>query len=176
MDFDSKSFYIDRLTLEDASSLNRLMIRNAKKFQQHLPSTLSQNLSKSDSEVYIKRKIEEFKNRIKFTFAIKTKDSNAVAGLIIIKNMDWINQQAELAYCLGKQFSGNGWMSKSIEATKQFAFEELGLKKLQIIVHKSNTRSINVAKRSGFTWKKTLKKAYISEEELLDMEVYEIVK
>lgn len=176
MDFDSESFYIDRLTLEDASSLNRLMIRNAKNFQQHLPSTLTQNLSKSDSEVYIKRKIEEFQNRIKFTFAIKTKDTKAVAGLVIIKNIDWISKQAELAYCLGKQFSGNGWMSKSIENIKHFAFEELELKKLQIIIHKSNTRSINVAIRSGFTWEKTLEKAYLSEEELLDMELYEIVK
>lgn len=173
MDLTNETFYIDSLKLEDALSLNQLMIRNARRFQQYLPKTLAQNLSKNDSENYIERKTEAFKNNIEFTFAIKEKDSNNIAGLIIIKNIDWNIKQGEFAYCLGKQYSGNGWMSKGLKTTKQYAFNELGLEKLQILIHHTNTNSINVAKRNGFTWIKTLEKEYTSGKAVLDMELYE---
>lgn len=173
MTLDNEPFYIDCLKLEDASSLSRLMIRNAKVFQQHLPEVLEQNLSKSHSQNYIKTINKAFQKGIAFTFAIKVKATHTVAGLLLIKDIDWSKRQAELAYCLGKQFSGNGWMSKSIEVIKPFAFEKLGLKKLQIVIDESNTPSIKVAKRSGFTWKKTLEKEYFYEDRLLNMELYE---
>ncbi|WP_338732174.1 GNAT family N-acetyltransferase [Mangrovimonas cancribranchiae] len=176
MDLSNETFYLDNLKPEDAPSLNQLMIRNARHFQQYLPKTLSQNLSENASKSYIKNKSEAFKNKTEFTFAIKEKDTNNIAGLVILKNLDWNTKQGEFAYCLGSKYSGNGWMSKSVKATKDYAFNELGLEKLQVIIHHSNTDSINVAKRSGFTWIKTLKKEFVSGKAVLDMELYEIQK
>jgi ribosomal-protein-alanine N-acetyltransferase len=51
----------------------------------------------------------------------------------------------------------------------------LGLKRLQIIIHKTNTNSINVAERCGFKWQKTLKNEFsTSGKTPLDMELYEL--
>ena len=41
-------------------------------------------------------------------------------------------------------------MSKAIQATSTFAFQELNLKKLQIISHESNIASIKVAEKCSF--------------------------
>ena len=169
-----ETFYIDTLKPEDASSLSSLMIRNGKRFQEYLPKTLAANLSESASKDYIQKKLTEFENQVEFTFAIKDKDTHKVAGLVILKNIDWVKKQGEFAYCLGKKYSGKGWMSQSMESLKEYAFLNLGLNRLQILIHKTNISSINVAKRAGFSWSETLENEYVSGKSTLDMELYEL--
>ncbi len=171
--FENETFYITNLKLEDAKSLSHLMMLNAKQFQEYLPKTLSQNLSEEASKIYIKQKNEALQNKTEFTLAIKEKQSQEVAGLIILKNIDYKLKQAEFAYCLGSKFSGNGWITKSVLAIKDFAFNELKLTTLQIIIHHTNIASINVATRAGFIWKKTLENEFVSGKSTLDMELYE---
>ncbi|WP_418508884.1 GNAT family N-acetyltransferase [Corallibacter sp.] len=172
----AETFYLAPLNLDDASSLNSLMISNGKRFQAYLPKTLEQNISESASKAYISKKNKEIKEQSEFTFAIKDKDTHNVAGLVILKNLDWNKKQGEFAYCLGSKYSGNGWMTKSIKAAKAYAFDELGLETLQIIIHKTNKTSIRVAERNGFTWKQTLEKEYVTGKSTLDMELYESKK
>ncbi|HLV40301.1 GNAT family N-acetyltransferase [Xanthomarina sp.] len=174
MTFTTETFILEALKPKDASSLSALMILNGKKFQKYLPRTLEQNLSEKDSKIYISNKNKALKNRTEFTLAVKDKETNAVAGLIILKNIDYQLKQGEFAYCIGASFSGKGWITQSIKATSKFAQNKLGLKTLQIIIHKTNSRSINVAERCGFTWTKTLEKEYVSGKSNLDMELYEL--
>ena len=54
-----------------------------------------------------------------------------MAGLIILKAIDWDRKKGEFAYCIGKKFEGKGFMSEAIQATSTFAFQKLNLKKLQ---------------------------------------------
>lgn len=57
----------------------------------------------------------------------------------------------------------------------KFAFDELGLKTLQIISHKTNLRSIKVAENNGFVWQRTLLNEFTpTNESPLDMELYEL--
>ncbi|MFC5194115.1 GNAT family N-acetyltransferase [Bizionia hallyeonensis] len=174
MKLKTESFSLEVLKPQDAQSLSRLMISNGKRFQQYLPTTLSENLSEADSKNYIQRKTKQIKNKTEFTFAIKDIDSDDVAGLIILKNIDYQLKQGEFSYCLGQKYSGRGWMTRSIKAAKNFAFNELKLKSLQIIIHKSNLASIQIAERNGFTWIKTLDNEYVSGKSVLDMELYEL--
>ena len=124
---------------------------------------------------YIAKKSDAAENKEEFVFAIKDKYLFNIIGLIILKNIDWKNKQGEFAYCIGKRFKGNGLMTEAIIATSQYAFEELGLKTLQIISHKTNLGSVNVALSSGFKWQETLKNEFTPLNEApLDMELYEL--
>ncbi|HLV70495.1 MAG TPA: GNAT family N-acetyltransferase [Xanthomarina sp.] len=175
MIFSTETFKLEALKPEDASSLSALMISNGKSFQKYLPKTLAQNLSESDSKEYILKKGKAIKNQTEFTFALKDIDTNKVAGLIILKNIDKTNQQGEFAYCIGKKYSGKGWVTHSIKTVTKFAFDNLGLKSLQIFIHKTNTGSINVAERCGFVWRDTIKNEFTPfGKNLTDMELYEL--
>lgn len=174
MTFSTETFKLEALKPRDASSLSALMISNGKTFQKYLPKTLEQNLSEEASKTYISTKNKALKNKTEFTFAVKDNETLAVAGLVILKNIDTQLKQGEFAYCIGKKFSGKGWITQSLKATSKFALEELGLKKLQIIIHKTNVSSIQVAERCGFTWTRTLEKEFVSEKSSLDMELYEL--
>ena len=175
--YSSDVFYIKPLKLEDALQLNKLLVSNTNHFKQHLPQTLAANRTLEDSKSYIKKKTEAMGSNAEYVFTIKNQQTKTIAGLVILKNLDWTLKQGEFAYCIGKKFEGKGWMSEAVKAASNYAIETLGLKTLQIIAHKTNYGSVKVAKNSGFIWKETLKDEFTTENKpSLDMELYELSK
>ena len=175
MNYKSEDFYIELLKFEDALHLNKLFVSNTERFKLYLPKTLSENRTLESTKSYINKRIEAIQNKIEYTFTIKDKSTKNIAGLIILKAIDWDIKKGEFAYCIDKTFEGKGFMSKAIQATSTFAFQELNLKKLQIISHESNTASIKVAENSNFVWQKTLKNEFTPiGEQPMDMELYEL--
>lgn len=177
MTYSSDSFYIDHLKPEDALHLNKLLVSNTNHLIRFLPKTLAANTTLQSTKLYITKKLEAKASQQEFVFTINDKFSSNIAGLVILKNLDWNKKQGEFAYCIGQNFEGKGWMSEAIKATTNFALEELKLKTLQIIAHKTNTRSVKVALNSGYTWKSTLKEEFTPTNGIaLDMELYELKK
>ena len=171
----SDTFYITELELEDAFSVHQLMVNNKMHFRAYLPVTLSQNLSLSASEDYIILKKKENKASAALTFALKEKETKEVCGLIILKNIDTVKKQGEFAFGLGKEYCGRGWMSQAVKVFSLYAHNELLLKKLQIITHKTNIGSSKVAKKNGYIWQRSLKNEYTPPKQgSLDMELYEL--
>ena len=170
-------FYIDYLKLENAKSLSEMMISNSERLKRYFPITLSKNISLEASKKYICDKEVEYQKRSEFTFAIKETKTNIIAGIVIIKEINWEIKQGEFAYCIGSNYENKGWMSQSIKSISEYAFEILGLEKLQIIVHKENIGSVKVAQKCNFIWQKTLLNEYTPPNELpLNMELYELYK
>ncbi|RIA08286.1 ribosomal-protein-alanine N-acetyltransferase [Flavobacteriaceae bacterium MAR_2010_72] len=175
MIYNGEAFYIDRLKPSDALHLNKLLVSNTQRLKRFLPKTIAANRTLEGSKRYIKSKMDCMKAKSEFVFTIKDKPTKNVAGLIILKNLNWKAKQGEFAYCIGEKFKGQGWMKQAISATSTFATDDLGLKTLQIIAHHSNKSSVNVAINSGFRWKETLDGEFTPEHESpLDMELYEL--
>jgi ribosomal-protein-alanine N-acetyltransferase len=170
-------FYIDSIEEKDAWNLCDLMTANEDRFKQFFPGTLAQNLTPELSAYFTKKKVKEYHTRQEFLFTIKEQNTNALIGLVYIKELDWDKKQGEFAYCIGYQFENKGIISKATVALSKYAFEELGLQTLQIIVHKTNLGSVKVAEKCNFVWQKTLLKEYTPPNEApLDMELYELYK
>ncbi|WP_179214613.1 GNAT family N-acetyltransferase [Flavobacterium psychrophilum] len=75
------------------------------------------------------------------------------------------------------KFEGKRLTTFAVKKMLEFAFDELKLKTLQIISHKTNLGSIKVAKNNGFIWQKTLlNEFYPTIGAPLDMELYELKK
>lgn len=168
------TFVLEPLKKEDAASLSKLMIRNGKRFQTFLPTTLALNLSESASRSYIEDKENQMAKKASFTFGIKEPKKNKVVGLVLLKEINWENRDAELAYCIGIKHEGRGWVTESVKACVGFAFKELKLDRIYILIHQSNVASIKVALNAGFKWTKTLYNEFSSTKHgSLDMELYE---
>lgn len=177
MDYCTDTFYIEPLKFEDALNLNKLLVSNTERFKRYLPKTLSENRTLEGTKSYIFKRDEVMKSKLEYTFTIKDKTNKNIAGLIILKAIDWDKKKAEFAYCIGKPFEGKGWMSKAVQAASRFAFQELKLETLQIISHKSNIASIKVAEKNNFVWRKTLKHEFTpTGQSPLDMELYELYR
>lgn len=173
----TEAFHIAPLDEKDAKNLNELMVSNAERFKRYFPQTLSNNLTLKDSERYIITKTLELQSNKCYTFSIKENVTENIAGLIIIKKVDFENGQAELAYGIGAEYEGNGLVTFAVKQVSDFAFNELNLNTLQIISHKTNLGSVKVAVKSGFVWRRTLPDEFKPTDELpLDMELYELTK
>jgi ribosomal-protein-alanine N-acetyltransferase len=170
----TENFIIEKLKPTDAIELHLFIMDNVERFRKFFPLTLSNNATVEKSAAYIESKEKEIQQKVNFTFAIREINSQKIIGLIILKKIDWSIRIGELAYCIGSDFEGKGLVTKAVKAISDFAYNELNLKTLQIIAHKTNLGSVKVAQNSSFIWKKTLLNEFTpTDEASLDMELYE---
>ena len=161
----------------DAWKICNLVVANEDRFRRYFPKTLEQNLTPTLAQLFVEKKVKQFEKKEEFLFTLKHSETRALAALIYIKELDWDKGQGEFAYCISYTFEGKGLVTKAIEALSAYAFQELGLQTLQIIVNKDNPASIKVATKNNFEWQKTLVNAYSPPgENPLDMELYELYK
>ncbi len=170
-----QDYYIDAIHEKYAWRLCDFCTINTERLQRYFPKTLEQNLTPDLSKHFVERKKKEFQAREEFLFVLKEKENHTLVGIIYLKEMDWEKKQGELAYALGYQLEGKGYMTETVKAISKWAFEELQLETLQIITHKSNLGSVRVAQKCGFTWQKVLLAEHTPPgENPLDMELYEL--
>jgi ribosomal-protein-alanine N-acetyltransferase len=168
-------YSIEKISENCATSVHRLMISNAERFKRYFPKTLELNLTVELSQLFVAKKNVEFINNEEFLFTIKENKTKNVVGLVYIKELDWKKKQGEFAYCISFGHEGKGLISKAVEKLSNYAFVNLRLEVLQIIVHKDNFASVKVAEKSNFSWQRTLLKEYTPPNEFpLDMELYEL--
>ncbi|MCF6280251.1 MAG: GNAT family N-acetyltransferase [Flavobacteriaceae bacterium] len=169
----NEDYDIEPIQSADALDVHQLMILNSERFKDYFPKTLQQNSTVESSKEFAIKKEKEYKLKEEFLFTIKEKSTKKVAGLVYIKELDWNGKKGEFAYCVGKKFGGKGLISKSIEVLSVYAFTELGLEELEIIVHETNIPSVKVAEKNGFIWKETLLNKFRPKDRpAIDMELY----
>ncbi|WP_456438082.1 GNAT family N-acetyltransferase [Psychroserpens sp.] len=170
-------FVINPIHESDAWKICNFTIANTDRLKRFFPKTLEENLNPTLSQIYVENRVKAFQNKDLFVFTLKQLDTRKVVGLIIIKELDWTIKQGEFAYTIDYNCNGKGVMSKVIEKLSAYAFETLGLERLQIISHKENLPSVKVALNSNFEWQNTLKNEFTPKgEQPLDMELYELYK
>ena len=170
-----ENFILDKLKSTDANQLYQFLYDNKERLKLFFPVTMEMNSSLEKTETYISIKNKEISEKTSFTLAIRDKNNQQIEGLIIIKKIDWDKKQGEFAYCIGSEFEGKGLTSFAVKKMTNFAFEELGLKTLQIIAHKTNFGSVKVAENNGFVWQSTLQNEFTPINGTpLDMELYEL--
>lgn len=174
MNLDFENYYIEAIAEKDAWKLCDFIIANSDRLKRYFPQTLAQNLTPDLARIFVLKKAKQFAAREEFLFKLKEKKNQTIIGLVYVKELDWDKKQAEMAYCIGYQFEGEGIITQTVKALSKYAFDTLGLQTLQIIVHKTNPGSIKVAEKCGYTWQRTLLKEHTPPgEAALDMELYE---
>ena len=159
----------------DAWKLCDFMVSNEDRFKRYFPGTLKANLNPTLSKLFVEQKTKLFAKKEEFVFTLKQIETRKLIGLIYIKALNCSLAQGEFAYCIDYNFKGNGIASKAIQLLSNYAFNTLHLKTLQIIAHKDNLPSVNVALTNNFKWVKTLKNEFTpTNEKPLDMELYEL--
>ncbi|PQV45270.1 ribosomal-protein-alanine N-acetyltransferase [Jejuia pallidilutea] len=171
------SYSIVPIHPKDAWNICNFAVANENRLKRYFPKTLEQNLTPDLSNIFVEKKVKQFELKEEFLFTLRENKSNKLVGLIYIKELDWTKKQGEFAYCIDYNVEGKGIMTEAIQQLSEYAFKNLGIETLQIIVHKSNIGSVKVADNCNFTYIKTLKNEHTPPgEEPLNMELYELYK
>ena len=169
------SYYLSPISIDDAESLHSFIASNKDRINRYFPKTVAQNSTLEWSKIFADKKVNEFNDKEEFLFTLKEKNKDKLVGLIYLKALDWEKKKGEFAYCIDKSLERKGITTQAIKQLSEFAFDQLKLETLQIIVHKSNIPSIKIAKNCNFYWIKTLEKEFTPPgEKPLDMELYEL--
>lgn len=100
----------------------------------------------------------------------------SLRGAIDIHRIDAMNRCTSLGYYLACDATGSGRMTACVNAVTRYAFETVGLHRLEIIVAIDNRASRNVAERCGFRQEATLRERIRAGTRYLDAALYSKVQ
>jgi ribosomal-protein-alanine N-acetyltransferase len=80
----------------------------------------------------------------------RTQDGALTGGLSLSNIRRGVAQTATLGYWAGEGFAGQGYTTAAVEAAVRFAFERLGLHRVEAACVPENARSARVLEKCGF--------------------------
>ena len=85
-----------------------------------------------------------------FPFVVLLKSSGEHVGNVGLHSVDWSIPKAEIGYWCRRSQQGEGLMLEAVRAVASFAFETLGMRRVQAQTHELNTASCRLCERAGF--------------------------
>jgi ribosomal-protein-serine acetyltransferase len=126
--------------------------------------------SVADTEGFVQRSLEQMRRGEGFQACIEYR--GALAGVMGFVYVDSTNRRAEIGYWLGKDLQGKGIMTRACRRLVAFAFESLGLNRVEIRVDTENRKSRAVPERLGFIQEALLREWVEDHGRLRDIVMY----
>ena len=113
---------------------------------------------KSDALEFINNSIE---NNL-YNFAIVLKSENRVIGGVQLRNIDYVQGTAHGGIWINEKYQGKGYGTEAWGARIKYAFEVLGLRRLENGYFKGNIKSWKMQDKFGYKNEGIKRKRYIS--------------
>lgn len=111
------------------------------------------------SSAYEKKWVEDtIFNSNDLKLAVCLKDNNQYIGNVYLSNIDYVNRSATSHVLIGnKTYWGNGYATEAIKLLLSYAFDELGLHRVNAVILESNVGSLKMHKKCGYVYEGTLR-------------------
>ncbi|MEZ3455320.1 MAG: GNAT family N-acetyltransferase [Oscillospiraceae bacterium] len=138
--------------------------------------TWNAHRSVSDSECVVNMWVAEYNENSCYNWAIVMKDiSEPIGGISVARIYDNIGA-AEIGYCIGKNWWGNGIMTEAFSAVIPYLFE-VGFNRITAAHAVENPASGRVMQKCGLTYEGTFRQFFrATSGELLDISFYAVLK
>ncbi len=83
-------------------------------------------------------------------FIVAENPSERFLGQISLQRIDWKNRYAVLSIVFPREHQGKGYGTEALRLLLRFVFDELGLNRLELLVHDDNAPAIRCYERCGF--------------------------
>ncbi len=116
------------------------------------PTWSADDLARASFRYRAKRYLRDMREDSGYAFFIfRADDRRLVGGLSLSNVRRGVAQTASLGYWIGKDFARQGLMTAAVGAVVPFAFDVLKLQRIEAACLPTNTASLALLKRSGFT-------------------------
>ncbi|MGE8203096.1 spermidine N1-acetyltransferase [Heyndrickxia sp. NPDC080065] len=78
------------------------------------------------------------------------KNNDEMLGLVEIVEIDYIHRRAEFQIIIDPKHQGKGYATSATRLAMNYAFSVLNMRKLYLIVDKTNEKAIHIYKKVGF--------------------------
>jgi ribosomal-protein-alanine N-acetyltransferase len=115
------------------------------------PSWPADDLTRSAYKRRIKRYQRDLREDLGAAFFVFRGDADLIGGLTLSGIRRGVTQSCSLGYWMGARFAGQGYMSDAVRTVIPFVFDELRLHRLEAASMPSNTRSVTLLEKVGFS-------------------------
>lgn len=159
------------LELHYVEELTRLVEANQEHLGRWFPWASQTRLERQD---YLKSTLQRFAEGKGLPTGIWYQGE--LAGTIDMMHIDYRIRKAEFGYWLGEQYQGKGLATRACQVLIEYAFNTLGLNRIEINARAENARSRAVAERLGFTLEGTFRQTRYHGGRYSDGVLYSLLK
>ena len=111
-----------------------------------------------------------------FNWAIVWKETGEVIGNISVVSLTEQIGAAEIGYCMGRRFWGQGIMPEALLAVEDYLFETVGLLRICAGHDVNNPKSGRVMDKAGMTREGVLRQSGKNNQGIVDVEIHSILR
>lgn len=111
-----------------------------------------------------------------FQWGVARRADDAVIGTTTIFQLDDVNRRGEIGFAIERGQWGQGYASDAVTTLLRFAFEQLGLNRIEADPDPANIASIKVLTKQGFVREGLLRERYLVHGEVQDAEYYGLLR
>ena len=111
-----------------------------------------------------------------YQWAIVLKELDEPIGSISVVNHDDRVDMAEIGFCIGKNWWGQGIMTEAMKAIMDYLFEEVGVQRIEAGHDPNNPASGAVQRKCGLKYEGTFRRRIRSNQGITDVAWYAILK
>ncbi len=123
----------------------------------------------------LEKEIEEDKNL--FYFTIRAREDDRLLGKAVLEWIDWTNGNGYLRLGIGSEKDrGRGIGSQALELLLRFAFAELNLFRVTIVIPEYNQAALGLVRKFGFVEEVRRRQAILRDDQIWDLLVFGLLR
>jgi RimJ/RimL family protein N-acetyltransferase len=158
----------------DADALYRAVRESVNEVSPWMP-WCSMDYSFDESKNWIEHTSKAWSNDSEFDFAIVDTKDGALIGGCGLNSIDKLHKVANLGYWVRSSRTGKGVAPVVTRLLARFAFEKLGLNRVEIIPALGNRKSQRVAEKSGATREGVMRRRIVVRDNVYDGVMFSLV-
>jgi len=129
-----------------------------------------------DARAFITWNLERYDKGEIGEWGIELKETGRIIGSIGFVELDTVNFCGTVGYALSKKYWGKGIMTEAVKRIIGFAFEEMGLNRVEAVHIPENEASGRVMQKAGMLYEGLLRQRMFAKGRFWDLKQYAIVK
>lgn len=155
--FETERLLIRAPQAGDGASLNEAILESLPELRPWMPWAAGDPPTVADNEAWVREKQADFVRRSDLALLLFLKESGALIGGSGLHRIDWDVPKFMIGYWVRTPYARHGYVTEAVFGITNFAFDELGARRVEILCDKLNERSAAVARRAGYTLEGTLR-------------------
>ncbi|HEX9173035.1 MAG TPA: GNAT family protein [Telluria sp.] len=165
----TRGVFLSPIALSDTTALACLVQENIDHLKAFMPA-LVQLASVDRAAVHLDRGMQAAADGDMLEWHIF--ENRILCGSVRLKDIDSSTRSASIGYFVGERFQGKGLVTRSVHAVIDYCFDQLGLNRIELRCAASNSASIRMAIRLGFSLEGVLRQAEYLDGVFVDLHVF----
>lgn len=128
-----------------------------------------------DTQEFLSRMLQSSHNA--YNFVIAAAEDGRYIGQLDMFRVDWKLRQGEIGMVIGSEADrGKGYGTEALGLLSSFAFQTLGLERIELEVHMENAAAIRCYEKAGFVLEGVKRHAYYNDGRFTDLGLMSLIR